>query len=62
LRQLHKHNIIKLFNVFEDEKYIFLIIELIERGEIDALIAQKFKDNDAKEVVNILIDSIRYWH
>jgi serine/threonine protein kinase len=62
LRQLHKHNIIKLFNVFEDEKYIFLIIELIERGEIDALIAQKFKDNDAKEVVNIFIDSIRYWH
>jgi serine/threonine protein kinase len=62
LRQLHNHNIIKLFNVFEDEKYIFLIIELMERGGIDALIAQKFKENDAKEVVKIFIDSIRYWH
>jgi hypothetical protein len=32
------------------------------RGEIDALIAQKLKENDAKEVIKIFINSIRYWH
>ena len=35
LRQLNNHHsIIKLYEVFEDDQYIFLILELLEGGEL----------------------------
>jgi serine/threonine protein kinase len=34
LKQLDHPNIIKLYEIFEDEKYICLVIELMEGGEL----------------------------
>ena len=34
LKQLDHPNIIKLYDIFEDEKYICLVIELMEGGEL----------------------------
>jgi serine/threonine protein kinase len=41
LKQLDHPNIIKLFEIFEDEKYICLVIELMEGGELYDMIEQK---------------------
>jgi len=62
LRQLDHPNIIKLLDVFEEQKYLFLIIELMEGGEMDELIADRLKENDAKEIIKILVDVTRYCH
>jgi serine/threonine protein kinase len=51
LKQLDHPNIIKLIDVFEEEKYLFLIIELMEGGELNALISVRLKEKDAREVV-----------
>ena len=62
MRQLDHPNIIKLLDVFEEQKYLFLIIELMEGGEMDELLAERLKENDAKEIIKILIDVTRYCH
>ena len=40
LKQLDHPNIIKLYEIFEEEKYICLVIELMEGGEIFDMIEQ----------------------
>ena len=40
LKQLDHPNIIKLYEIFEEEKYICLVIELMEGGELFDLIEQ----------------------
>ena len=62
MRQLDHPNIIKLLDVFEEQKYLFLIIELMEGGEMDELIADRLNENDAKEIIKILVDVTRYCH
>ena len=64
LKQLDHPNIIKLFEIFEDEKYICLVIELMEGGELYDMIEQKvqFSEKDTKIVVKNLIGSLQYCH
>ena len=40
LKQLDHPNIIKLYEIFEEEKYICLVIELMEGGELFDMIEQ----------------------
>jgi len=62
LKQLDHPNIIKLIDIFEDEKYLFLVIELMEGGELNDILGDRFKEDDAKELIRLLIDAIRYCH
>lgn len=41
LKQLDHPNIIKLYDIFEDKKYICLVIELMEGGELYEMIEEK---------------------
>ena len=34
LKQVDHPNIVKLFDVYEDEKYFFLVMELMRGGEV----------------------------
>ena len=62
LKQLDHPNIIKLIDIFEDEKYLFLVIELMEGGELNDIINDRLKEDDARELIRLLIDAIRYCH
>jgi len=62
LKQLDHPNIIKLIDIFEDEKYLFLVIELMEGGELNDIIGDTLKEDDARELIRLLIDAIRYCH
>ena len=64
LKLIEHPNIIKLFDVFEDENYICLVIELMEGGELFELFYEqkRFSEDQAREIIKILIDSIRYCH
>lgn len=41
LKQMDHPNIIKLYDIFEDEKYVCLVVELMEGGELYDLIQEK---------------------
>ena len=61
-------NILRLFEVFEDEKYFYLIIELCEGGELLKLIQEKhqankgFSEHEAAIIFKQLMSAISYCH
>lgn len=59
----HKH-ILKYITHKETKKNMYLLTELIEGGELFDMIVSKSKytENDAKEVVLIMLDILRYLH
>ena len=64
LRQLDHPNIIKLFEVFEDKKYIYFIMEVCEGGELFERITEKgaFNEDEAKDAFNQIMKAIQYMH
>ena len=64
LRQLDHPNIIKLFEVFEDKKYIYFIMEVCEGGELFERITEKgaFNEEEAKDAFNQIMKAIQYMH
>ena len=57
-------NIVRLFEVFEDDKYFYLLIELCTGGELLEKIKQKkiTKERDAAIIFNQLMSGVYYFH
>ena len=64
LKQIDHPNIVKLIDVFEDERHFCLIMELMEGGELFDLIVEKdhFSEAEARNVVRFLVDALDYCH
>jgi len=69
LKEVKHPNIIRLVEVYEDERYLHLITELCTGGELfDRIIAKTqsaeghFSEHDAAALVNDILDAIRYCH
>lgn len=69
LKEVKHPNIIKLIEVYEDERYLHLITELCTGGELfDRIIAKTqsseghFSEHDAAVLVRDILDAIRYCH
>jgi len=69
LQTLNHPNIIKLVDVFEDEKYIHLVQELCTGGELfDQIIAKAkseeghYSERDACKIVKKILEAIAYCH
>lgn len=69
LQEVDHPNIIKLKEVFEDEKYLHLVTELCTGGELfDRIIAKTqseeghYSEHDAAEVVKSILEGIGYCH
>jgi calcium/calmodulin-dependent protein kinase I len=64
LKQLDHPNIVKLYDVYEDERFICLVMELMQGGELfDEIIERDhFSENEAREAIKALIDAIHYCH
>lgn len=69
LKEVRHPNIIRLMEVYEDERYLHLITELCTGGELfDRIIAKTqsseghFSEHDAAKLVWDIIDAIRYCH
>jgi hypothetical protein len=64
LKQIDHPNVIKLLDFFEDEKYLCLVIELMEGGELYDYVKEKnhLSEGEAKEIVRIMIDALSYCH
>lgn len=57
-------NIVKLFDLYEDDGHYFLIMELMTGGELfDQILAkEKFSEKEAREIVAPIFDALVYCH
>ena len=57
-------NIVKLFDVFEDDYYYTLVMELMTGGELFETILEKefYSEMEASETIRPIIDAINYCH
>ena len=64
LRQIDHPNIIKLYEVYECDRLICLVTELMEGGELfDQIVEKKyFKEEEARQIIRTLLDALEYCH
>ena len=64
LKTVDHPNIVKLIDVFEDERHWCLVMELMVGGELfDKILEQdQFSEIEAREATQALIDGIHYCH
>jgi calcium/calmodulin-dependent protein kinase I len=64
LKSVDHPNIVKLIDIFEDERHVCLVMELLLGGELfDQIIEKdKFSEYDAREATKAIIDAISYCH
>lgn len=64
LRALRHPNIIKLYDVFEEPEYYYLVTELMRGGELfDRIVTKTFyNEKEARDVCKILFEALKYCH
>ena len=64
LKSVDHPNIVKLIDVFEDERHWCLVMELMQGGELFDEILEKdhFSESEAREATKAIIDAIGYCH
>jgi len=64
LKQVDHPNIVKLHDIYEDDKYFFLVMELMMGGELfdQILEKEKFNETEAREVIAPIFDALIYCH
>lgn len=64
MKEMDHPNIVKLFETFEDKKYLYLVLELCEGGELfDEIIEQGcFSEHDAARYMSQILGAILYMH
>uniref|UniRef100_A0A7S2XV40 non-specific serine/threonine protein kinase n=1 Tax=Fibrocapsa japonica TaxID=94617 RepID=A0A7S2XV40_9STRA len=64
LKHVDHPNIIKLYEFFEEKHFYYLVIELMEGGELFDRIVQKtyYNEKEARDLVHILLSAIKFCH
>lgn len=64
LKQLDHPNIVKLYEIYQDNQNIYLITEFLEGGELFNLIlkSKHFSENIAAKIIKQLLSAISYCH
>jgi calcium/calmodulin-dependent protein kinase I len=64
LRELEHDHIIHLFEVFKEQKYYFLVTELLEGGELfDRIVLKEaYNEKEARNVCKVLFEALAYCH
>lgn len=64
LMALNHPNVIRCFGFFEEEKYLYMVLELIEGGELFDRIATKevFAEEDAKALMRNMLSALKCTH
>ncbi|KAG7386532.1 hypothetical protein PHYPSEUDO_015542 [Phytophthora pseudosyringae] len=64
LKLVHHPNIIRLYDVYEDRQYIFIVTELVSGGELFNRIVgrARYTEAEARLVMHPLLESVNYLH
>jgi len=56
--------VIKIFEIFDEDDCIYLVLELLAGGELFDRIVEKesYSENEAAETIRPLVDALRYCH
>lgn len=57
-------NIVNCFDIYEDEKYIYIVMELLQGGELfdQILKKEKFTEKEARDIIAPIFDALTYCH
>jgi serine/threonine protein kinase len=64
LREMQHPHIVKLYDVFQEDKYFFLVTEYMPGGELFERIVKKnfYSEREARDLVKVLLDTIAFCH
>jgi len=64
LSQLDHPNVLKIYEIFDEDDFIYLVLELLAGGELFDRIVQKesYSEKEAAETIRPLVDAVRYCH
>lgn len=64
LKELKHEHIIRLYDVFDESQYYYLVTEKMEGGELfDRIVAKSYyNEKEARDVCKILFEAMRYCH
>jgi len=64
LKKLHHQNIISLKDVFDEKDKIYLVMELVQGGELfDQIVTRgTYSESDAANIVRQILDAVSYMH
>ena len=64
LGQLDHPNVVKLYEVFDEDNYLYLVMEPLLGGELFDRIVEKefYNEKEASDTIRPIIDAIRYCH
>ena len=64
VKDLDHPNIVKMYESYEDDKYLYIVTELIQGGELfDELIRRKrFTEEDCAWIIKQILEALSYWH
>lgn len=65
MRMLNHENIIKLHEVYEDEKKVYLILDLLEGGELISNFSETIKLYDehlVRKLIHNILNALNYIH
>lgn len=64
LKQVDHPNIVKLIDIFEDERHVCLVMERLLGGELfdQILKNDNFSEYEAREAISSIIDALAYCH
>lgn len=64
VKKLDHPNIVKMYEEYEDSKYLYIVTELIEGGELfdELLRRKKFTEKDCGMIIKQLLEALTYCH
>jgi calcium-dependent protein kinase len=68
LKRLDSPNIVKYYETYEDDNYVYLVMEYCSGGELFDLISskleksKKFKEKEAAEIMQKLLKAVAHCH
>ncbi len=64
MRKLNHESVIRLYNIYESEHHIYLVLELLNGGELFDRIREKgqYNENDASILMKKLLSALSYMH
>lgn len=64
MKSLQHPHIVQLLDFFEEEKTYYLVMELMEGGELFDRVVKKthYTEEEARDTVKVLVEAIKYCH
>jgi calcium/calmodulin-dependent protein kinase I len=64
LREFEHDHIVRLYEVYKEQKYYYLVTELLEGGELfDRIVSKEtYNEKEARNVCKTLFDALAYCH